>query len=71
MAAKKKSKAKKAAAKKAPKRAAAPKASAKKPSAAKKGRGTAKAAGGGAKGEVVYSDVLRELRSSLVSRLIR
>jgi hypothetical protein len=69
MAAKSKKKAKKPAAKKAAKRAGAPKA--KKKAAATKGRSGARAGGSKAKGDVVYSDVLHELRSSLVSRLIR
>jgi len=78
MAAKSKKRAKKPAAKKAAKRAAAPKAkrkaaapTAKKKAAATKGRSGARAGGSKAKGDVVYSDVLHELRSSLVSRLIR
>jgi hypothetical protein len=62
--------AKKKSAKKPAKRAAAPKAAAKtKPAGS--GAKTAKAAGRGAPGDVVYSDVLHELRTSLVSRLIR
>jgi hypothetical protein len=69
IAAKSKKKAKKPAAKKAAKRAAAPKS--KRKAAAAKGRSGAKAGGSKAAGEVVYSDVLHELRSSLVSRLIR
>jgi hypothetical protein len=58
---------KKTAAKKPAKRGAAP------AKAAAKGKpsGGARAAGRGAQGEVVYSDVLHELRTSLVSRLIR
>jgi len=68
MAAKKK----KAAAKKPARRAAAPrKAPAKKKAASASGRGTSKASGRESKEDVVYSDVLHELRSSLVSRLIR
>ena len=69
MAAKSKKKAKKPAAKKVAKRAAAPKA--KPRAAAAKGRSGTRAAGSRDKGDVVYSDVLHELRSSLVSRLIR
>ena len=63
-------KSKKKAAKKPVKRAAAPKAArAKKPAAS---RPTAKkTAGRGGDGEVVYSDVLHELRMGLVGRLIR
>jgi len=65
-------KSKKTAAKKPAKRAAAPaKAPVKKKAAAARARGAGKASEREAKGEVVYSDVLRELRSSLVSRLIR
>ena len=64
---------KKIAAKKTAKRVAPPpKAPAKKKAAARAAaRPAAKAPARGAKDEVVYSDVLRELRSSLVSRLIR
>ena len=64
---------KKIVAKKSPKRVSAPpKAPAKKKAAAPAAaRVAAKAPAREAKGEVVYSDVLRELRSSLVSRLIR
>ena len=68
MAAKKK----KTAAKKAAKRAAPPaKSPVKKKAAGASARGAGMASEREAKGEVVYSDVLRELRSSLVSRLIR
>jgi hypothetical protein len=62
---------KKSAAKKPAKRAAAP---AKARAKAKPSGGSAKpakAAARGASSEVVYSDVLHELRTSLVSRLIR
>jgi len=55
---------KKTAAKKPAKRAAAPR----KAAATRK---PAKASGRGSEGEVVYSDVLHELRKGLVSRLIR
>jgi len=66
MAAKKKTAAKKPA----PRKAAPAKAAAKKPARAAGGR-VAKPAGRAGEGEVVYSDVLHELRGSLVSRLIR
>ena len=62
---------KKGAAKKTAKRAAVPKGKAK-PRAAAKGaarRPAAKSAG--ARGDVTYSDVLHQLRDSLVARLIR
>lgn len=63
---------KKSAAKKPAKRAAgAKKSRATKKTAAARGRASSKASGRGSKEDVVYSDVLHELRSSLVSRLIR
>ena len=63
---------KKTAAKKPAKRGPAPakSAAARKP-AASPARKSAKASARGGEGEVVYSDVLHELRTSLVSRLIR
>jgi hypothetical protein len=64
MAAKKKIPAKKPA-----KRSAPPKSAAKKSAPAR--AGAKKAAGGNGSGEVVYSDVLHELRKGLVGRLIR
>ena len=63
---------KKTAAKKPAKRTAAPaKAAATRKPAGAAGKKTAKASARGGKGEVVYSDVLHELRKGLVSRLIR
>ena len=70
MAAKKKTK--KTAAKKPAKRATArAKAPAKKKATGARAPAAAKASGREPKGDVVYTDVLSELRSSLVSRLIR
>ena len=60
---------KKTAVKKPAKRPAAP--ARKKAASAPKAARSAKAPARGEKGDVVYSDVLHELRSSLVSRLIR
>jgi len=63
---------KKTAVKKPAKRAPAPaKAAAKRKPAGAAGKKTAKAPVRGGEGEVVYSDVLHELRKGLVSRLIR
>jgi hypothetical protein len=63
---------KKTAAKKPAKRVAAPaKAAATRKPAGAARKKTAKASGRGGEGEVVYSDVLHELRKGLVSRLIR
>ncbi len=63
---------KKTARKKPAKRATAPtKAAPKRKPAGAAGRKAAKATGRGSKGEVVYSDVLHELRRGLASRLIR
>ena len=63
---------KKTAAKKPAKRAAAPaKAAATRKPAGAATKKTAKASVRGGEGEVVYSDVLHELRKGLVSRLIR
>ena len=63
---------KKTAAKKPARRASAPaKAARTRKPARASGAKTAKAARRGGEGEVVYSDVLHELRKGLVSRLIR